>query len=97
MPAMPEFLHRHHLAILEAFTSHLRFFWVVLAGDHGNDTLGAAESARSLDTSSHAAKHYRDLLAGMFMIRVLPPWFENVVKRLVNIARIKPRRKAASA
>ena len=32
--------------------------------------------------------HYRDLLAGSFMIRVLPPWFENLRKRLVKSPRV---------
>ena len=32
--------------------------------------------------------HYRDLLAGSFMIRVLPPWFENLGKRLVKSPRV---------
>ena len=35
-----------------------------------------------------AVNRYRDLLAGTFMIRVLPPWFENVGKRLVKSPRV---------
>ena len=35
-----------------------------------------------------AVNHYRDLLAGSFIIRVLPAWFENVGKRLVKSPRI---------
>ena len=38
--------------------------------------------------SPTAANHYRDLLAGSFMIRVLPPWFENLGKRLVKSPRV---------
>ena len=32
--------------------------------------------------------HYRDLLAGTFMARVLPPWFENLGKRLVKSPKV---------
>ena len=35
-----------------------------------------------------AVNHYRDLLAGTFMVRVLPPWFENLGKRLVKSPKV---------
>ena len=31
---------------------------------------------------------YRDLLAGAFMVRILPPWFENLGKRIVKSPKI---------
>ena len=62
-------------------------FWRMLAHWHGQ-TWNAAELARSMDASPTAVNHYRDLLAGSFMIRVLPPWFENLGKRLVKSPRI---------
>ena len=34
---------------------------------------------------------YRDLLAGAFMLRVLPPWFENRRKRLVRSPKVYVR------
>ena len=58
-------------------------FWRMLAHFHGQ-TWNAAEIARSMDVSVTAVNHYRDLLAGTFMLRVLPPWFENLGKRLVK-------------
>jgi len=58
-------------------------FWRMLAHFHGQ-TWNAAELARSMDVSVTAVNHYRDLLAGTFMVRVLPPWFENLGKRLVK-------------
>jgi hypothetical protein len=62
-------------------------FWRMLSHFHGQ-TWNAAELARSMDVTVTAVNHYRDLLAGTFMIRVLPPWFENLGKRLVKSPKI---------
>ena len=62
-------------------------FWRMLAHWHGQ-VWNASELARSMDVSPTAVNHYRDLLAGSFMIRVLPPWFENLGKRLVKAPRV---------
>ena len=62
-------------------------FWRMLAHYHGQ-TWNAAEVGRSMDVSVTAANHYRDLLAGSFMLRVLPPWFERLGKRIVKSPRI---------
>ena len=62
-------------------------FWRMLAHFHGQ-VWNAAELARSMDVSVTAVNHYRDLLAGTFMVRVLPPWFENLGKRLVKSPKI---------
>ncbi len=62
-------------------------FWRMLAHFHGQ-TWNGAELARSMDVSVTAVNHYRDLLAGTFMVRVLPPWFENLGKRLVKSPKV---------
>lgn len=62
-------------------------FWRMLAHFHGQ-TWNASELARSMDVSVTAVNHYRDLLAGTFMVRVLPPWFENLGKRLVKSPKV---------
>ena len=62
-------------------------FWRMLAHFHGQ-TWNAAELARSMDVSATAVNHYRDLLAGTFMLRVLPPWYENLGKRLVKSPKV---------
>ncbi|MGE3309008.1 MAG: ATP-binding protein [Limisphaerales bacterium] len=62
-------------------------FWRMLAHVHGQ-TWNAADLARSMDVSVTAVNHYRDLLAGTFMIRLLPPWFENLGKRLVKSPKV---------
>ena len=65
-------------------------FWRMLAHYHGQ-TWNAAELARSMDVSAPAANRYRDLLAGAFMVRVLPPWFENLGKRLIRSPKVYVR------
>jgi len=65
----------------------LRRFWLMLSHYHGQ-TWNAAEIGRSISCGSGAANHYRDLLAGSYMIRVLPPWFENLKKRQVKSPKI---------
>ena len=62
-------------------------FWRMLAHYHGQ-VWNAAELARSMDVSPAAVNRYRDLLAGTFMVRVLPPWFENLGKRLVKSPKV---------
>ena len=62
-------------------------FWRMLAHYHGQ-TWNATELARSMDVSVTAVNHYRDLLAGTFMIRVLPPWFENLGKRIIKSPKV---------
>ncbi len=62
-------------------------FWRMLAHFHGQ-VWNATELGRSMDVSATAVNHYRDLLAGTFMIRVLPPWRESLGKRLVKSPKV---------
>jgi uncharacterized protein len=62
---------------------HLRRFWMMLAHYHGQ-IVNASELGRSLGLSDHTIKRYIDILVGTFMIRILPPWFENIGKRQVK-------------
>jgi hypothetical protein len=48
----------------------------------------AAHFARSLGTSERTARRYLDILAGAYMVRVLPPWYENIRKRQVKAPKI---------
>ncbi|TVQ28343.1 MAG: ATP-binding protein [Spirochaetaceae bacterium] len=68
----------------------LRRFWTMLAHYHGQ-TWNGSEIARAMDTSPKTANTYRDLLAGTFMIRVLPSWHENVGKRQVKSPKVYMR------
>ena len=62
-------------------------FWRMMAHYHGQ-VWNASELGRAMDVSVTAVNHYRDLLAGAFMIRVLPPWFENLGKRIVKSPKV---------
>lgn len=65
----------------------LRRFWTMMAHYHGQ-VWNASELGRSLSVSPATANHYRDILAGAFTIRVLPPWFENLGKRQVKSPKV---------
>ena len=54
---------------------------------HGQ-IFNASEIGRSLAVSHHTTQGYLDILAGTFMIRILPPWFENLKKRQVKSPKI---------
>ena len=62
-------------------------FWRMLAHFHGQ-VWNATELGRSMDVSATAVNHYRDLLAGTFMIRVLLPWRESPGKRIVKSPKV---------
>lgn len=65
----------------------LRRFWNMLAHWHGQIWNGA-ELARSLGSSEQTARRHLDLLAGAFMVRILPPWHANLTKRQVKAPKI---------
>jgi predicted AAA+ superfamily ATPase len=58
----------------------LRRFWTMVAHHHGQ-TWNSSEIAGSLGISDVTARRYLDLLSGAYMVRQLPPWFENLGKR----------------
>jgi predicted AAA+ superfamily ATPase len=68
----------------------LRRFWTMIAHYHGQ-TWNAAEFARSLGADEKTARRYLDILAGAFVVRVLPPWFENISKRQVKAPKLYVR------
>ena len=65
----------------------LRRFWNMLAHYHGQ-IWNAAELARALAVNESTVRRYLDLLTGVFMVRQLPPWFENLGKRQVKAPKI---------
>jgi predicted AAA+ superfamily ATPase len=65
----------------------LRRFWNMLAHYHGQIWNGA-ELARSMGVAELTIRRYLDILAGAYMIRQLPPWFENIGKRQVKSPKI---------
>lgn len=61
----------------------MRRFWTMIAHNHAN-LWNAALVARSLGISEKTGRRYLDILTGAFMLRLLPPWFENLKKRQVK-------------
>lgn len=65
----------------------LRRFWTMISHYHGQ-VWNAAHFARSLGTSEKTVRRYLDILSGAYMVRVLPPWHENIRKRQVKSPKI---------
>jgi len=65
----------------------LRRFWTMLAHLHGGK-LNGAELGRALSVDNKTATRYVGLLSAAFLIRRLPPWFENAGKRTVKSPKI---------
>jgi predicted AAA+ superfamily ATPase len=68
----------------------LRRFWYMVAHYHAQVWNGA-ELARALAISETAVRRYLDLMSGVFMVRQLPPWFENLGKRQVKSPKVYVR------
>lgn len=68
----------------------VRRFWNMLAHYHGQ-TWNAAELARALAVNESTVRHYLDLLTGVFMVRQLQPWHENLGKRQVKAPKVYVR------
>ena len=67
--------------------SAMRRFWTMLSHYHGQIWNGA-EIASAMGVSPHTTRKYLDALQQTFMVRVLPPWHENLGKRLVKSPKI---------
>jgi hypothetical protein len=62
-------------------------FWTMLAHYHAQ-TWNGSELGRALGVSDTTVRGYLDVLAATFMVRVLPPWFENLAKRQVKSPKV---------
>jgi hypothetical protein len=62
-------------------------FWMMLAHYHAQIWNGA-ELARAFGIAESTVKRYLDLLANTFTVRVLPPWSENIGKRVVKTPKV---------
>ncbi len=65
----------------------MRRFWTMLAHFHGQ-VWNSSEMARSFGVSDKTVRGYLDFLAATFMVRVLPPWHENLGKRQVKSPKV---------
>jgi predicted AAA+ superfamily ATPase len=68
----------------------LRRFWNMVAHYHGQ-TWNSAELARALSVNESTVRRYLDLMSGVFMVRQLPPWHENLGKRQVKSPKVYVR------
>jgi predicted AAA+ superfamily ATPase len=65
----------------------LRRFWTMLAHSHA-ELWNASAIGRSLGVNDKTVRRYLDILVGAYMVRALPPWFENLKKRQVKAPKI---------
>jgi hypothetical protein len=65
----------------------MRRFWTMLAHVHGQ-IWNASELGRSFGVSDKTVRGYLDFLASTYMVRILPPWFENLGKRQVKSPKV---------
>jgi len=68
----------------------LRRFWTMVAHYHGQ-IWNAAELARAMVMGETTVRRYLDLMTGVFMVRQLQPWHENLGKRQVKAPKIYVR------
>jgi hypothetical protein len=68
----------------------LRRFWSMVAHHHGQ-IWNASEIGRSLGEAHTTVKRHLDILCGAFVMRQLPPWFENLGKRQVKSPKVYVR------
>jgi hypothetical protein len=68
-------------------SASLRRFWAMLAHYHGQ-IWNASEFARSFGVSDMTIRRYLDVLAATFVVRVLPPWHQNLAKRQVKSPKV---------
>lgn len=66
---------------------NIRRFWSMLAHYHGQ-TWNGSEIGRSLGLDHKTVSRYLDILSGAYLVRQLPPWFENISKRQVKAPKI---------
>lgn len=65
----------------------MRRFWTMLAHAHGQ-VLNSSELARSFGIADTTIRRYLDLLAGTYVVQLLPPWHENLKKRQVKAPKV---------
>jgi predicted AAA+ superfamily ATPase len=67
--------------------STMRRFWTMLAHSHGQ-VLNSSRLAVSMGLSDKTIRSYIDVLTATYMVRQLPPWYENLKKRQVKSPKI---------
>jgi uncharacterized protein len=70
---------------IPALTLHR--FWQMLAHYHGQVWNGA-ELARAFGVAATTVRRYLDILASALVVRLVPPWLENIAKRQVRSPKV---------
>lgn len=65
----------------------MRRFWNMAAHYHGQ-TWSASEIGKSLGQSHPTVARHLDILCNAYVMRQLPPWFENIAKRQVKAPKV---------
>lgn len=65
----------------------LRRFWGMLA-HYSGQLWNGSELARAFGVTEPTVRHYLDILAATYMVRILQPWHENLGKRQVKAPKI---------
>jgi uncharacterized protein len=65
----------------------IRRLWSMLAHYHGQ-TLNASALGRNFGLTDKTIRRYVDLLCGTYVVRLLPPWYENLAKRQVKAPKV---------
>lgn len=65
----------------------LRRFWTMLGHYHGQ-TWNSSEFARAFGVADTTVRNYLDTLTGALVVRLLPPWYENIGKRQLRAPRV---------
>jgi predicted AAA+ superfamily ATPase len=68
----------------------LRRFWSMVAHYHGQ-VWNASEIGRSLGEAHTTVRRHLDILCGAFVMRQLPPWYENLGKRQIKSPKVYVR------
>ena len=72
---------------IQVFSTTLRRFWTMLSHYHGQ-VWNASEFGRSFGVADNTVRNYLDILASAFVVRQLPPWYENIKKRQVKSPKV---------
>lgn len=75
---------------VEVAAASMRRLWSMAAHHHGQ-ILNSSEIGGSLGVSHTTVRRQLDVLCGAFVMRLLPPWFENLGKRQVKAPKVYVR------
>ncbi len=68
-------------------TPALQRFWTMMAHYHGQ-VWNRSEISRSMGISQPTVRDYLDVMTHAYIVRQLPPWFENISKRQVKAPKV---------